>query len=114
MRFRSFGVSASNMEEFISKLKEKEIEYLEDSTLSQLNIATLEENNSEDNNSDDYALLGPKSNYKIQRINKRRKRRKRQRIFSNHFFRKKIYFYRHHKKSRLNSESINVNINMDI
>ena len=84
MRFRSFGVSASNMEDFIFKLKEKEIEYLEDSTITQLNFTTLEEKNSSENkNYDDYALLGPKSNYKIQNIHKRRKIRKRQRIFLN-------------------------------
>ena len=112
MRFRSFGVSASNMEEFIPRLKEKETEYLEESTLTQLNFTSLEEINSEDN--DDYALLGPKSNYKIQKIRKLRKIRKRKRIFSNQFFRKKIYFYRHRKRSRLNSESINVITKMEI
>ena len=104
MRFRSFGVSASNMEEYISKLKAKEAEYMEESTLSQLTYITLEtKNNQDDDNSHDYALLGHKSSYRIQKLNFRRKRRKRGKIFSTQFFRKKIYFYRH-KRKRVNSE----------
>ena len=104
MRFRSFGVSASNMEEYISKLKAKEAEYMEESTLSQLTYITLEtKNNQDDDNSDDYALLGHKSSYRIQKLNFRRKRRKRGKIYSAQFFRKKIYFYRH-KRKRVNSE----------
>ena len=37
MRFRSFGISASNMDEYLSKIKAQEAEYIEESTLSQLN-----------------------------------------------------------------------------
>ena len=108
MRFRSFGVSASNMEEYISKLKVQEAEYIEESTLSQLNFISLEPKiNEEDENSDDYALLGHKSSYKIQKLNFRKKRRKRRRILSNQYFRKKIYFHR--KRKRLNSEQILTN-----
>ena len=111
MRFRSFGVSASNMEEYISKLKVQESEYIEESILSHLNFISLEPKiNEEDESSDDYALLGHKSSYRIQKLNFRKKRRKRRRrrINSNQFFKKKIYFHR--KRKRLNSEQINTNI----
>ncbi len=109
MRFRSFGVSASNMEEYISKLKVQESEYIEESILSHLNFISLEPKiNEEDESNDDYALLGHKSSYRIQKLNFRKKRRKRRRINSNQFFRKKIYFHR--KRKRLNSEQINTNI----
>ena len=101
MRFRSFGVSASNMEEYISKLKVQESEYIEESILSHLNFISLEPKiNEEDESSDDYALLGHKSSYRIQKLNFRKKRRKRRRINSNKFFRKKNYF--HSKRKRLN------------
>ena len=109
MRFRSFGVSASNMEEYLSKLKVQETEYLEESTLSQLNYISIEPKiNEDDDNNDDYALLGHKSSYRVQRINFRKKRRKRRRINSNQYFRKKIYF--HHKRKRINSEQYDINI----
>ena len=81
MRFRSFGISASNMDEYLSKIKAQEAEYIEESTLSQLNYFSLEPKNSQDEDSDDYALLGHKSNYKITKINVRKKRRKRGRIY---------------------------------
>ena len=109
MRFRSFCVSASNMEEYLSKLKVQETEYLEESTLSQLNYISIEPKiNEDDDNKDDYALLGHKSSYRVQRINFRKKRRKRRRINSNQYFRKKIYF--HHKRKRINSEQCDINI----
>ena len=109
MRFRSFGVSASNMEEYLSKLKVQETEYLEESTLSQLNYISIEPKiNEDDDNNDDYALLGHKSSYRVQRINFRKKIRKRRRINSNQYFRKKIYF--HHKRKRINSEQYDINI----
>ena len=109
MRFRSFGVSASNMEEYLSKLKVQETEYLEESTLSQLNYISIEPKiNEDDDNNDDYALLGHKSSYRVQRINFRKKIRKRRRINSNQYFRKKIYF--HHKRKRINSEQCDINI----
>ena len=110
MRFRSFGVSASNMDEYISKLKVQEAEYMEESTLSQLNFFSLEQKNNQDDDFDDYALLGHKSTYKIQKYNIRRKRRRRGRIISSQFFRKKIFFH-HHKRRRLNSDRKDENNN---
>ena len=103
MRFRSFCVSASNMEEYLSKLKVQETEYIEESTLSHLNFMSLEPKiNEEEEKSDDYALLGHKSSYRIQKLNFHKKRRRRRRLNSSQFFKKKIYFHR--KRKRLNSE----------
>ena len=104
MRFRSVGISASNLEEYLIKLKEKENAAIEESTLAHINFISLDENS---NNDDEYDLLAPKSNYKIKNINKFRKRRKRKRFESNQYFRKKIFFY--HKRKRINSETININ-----
>ena len=98
MRIRSCGVSASNMEEYLSKIKEIDNNYIEESTLTYFGFISLEE---ESNNNDEYELLGHKSNYKMSKIEKKRKMRKKVRI--NQYFRKKIFF--HHKRSRINSES---------
>ena len=104
MRFRSVGMSASNLEEYLIKLKEKENAIIEESTLTHINFISL---NEKSNNDDEYDLLGPKSNYKMKNINKLRRRRKRKRFESNQYYRKKIFFY--HKIKRINSETINVN-----
>jgi len=105
MRFRSVGVSASNLEDFLIKLKEKENAIIEESTLAHINFISLEEKS---NNDGEYNLLGPKSNYKMKNISKlRRRRRKRKRFESNQYYRKKIFFY--HKRKRINSETINTN-----
>ena len=68
-----------------------------------------EEGIDQDDDLDDYALLGHKSTYKIQKYNIRRKRRRRGRLFSSQFFRKKIYFH-HYKRKRLNSDRKDENI----
>ena len=104
MRFRSVGISASNLEEYLIKLKKKENAAIEESTLAHIKFISLDENS---NNDDEYDLLAPKSNYKIKNINKFRKRRKRKRFESNQYFRKKIFFY--HKRKRINSETIKIN-----
>ena len=95
MRFRSIGVLASNKEEYLSKLKQLEKEYIEESTLSLFNAISLEEESFLSNNSDTYTFLACKSNYKI-------KRRKRAFLSNNKYYRKKIYFHRH-KRKRNNS-----------
>ena len=104
MRFRSFGVSASNLEEYLTKLKEKENAVIEESTLAHINFISLDEKS---NNNEEYNLLAPKSNYKMKNFNKLRKKRKRKRFESKQFYRKQIFFY--HKRKRINSETINVN-----
>ncbi len=98
MRIRSSGVSASNMEEYLSKIKETENAYIEESTLSYFGMISLEE---ESKNNEEYELLGHKSNYKMTIYKKKRKIRKQIRI--NPYFRKKIFFHR--KRNRINSES---------
>ena len=98
MRFRSIGISASSIEEYLTKIKEKEISYLEESALSHIGFISLEEKR---NNNDEYEFLGYKSNYKMN--NYEQKKTKRRRIRSNQFFRKKIFF--RHKRFRINSES---------
>ena len=103
MRFRSVGLSASNMEEYLSKLKEKENNYLEESALAHIRLISFEEKN---DSNDEYELLGPKSNYTLKKYAKKRKKRKMKRIITTQYFRKKIFF--HHKRTRINSESINV------
>ena len=90
MRVRSFGISASNMEEFISILKEKEAEYIEESTLSQLNYISLKEQDTEDTLNNEYNFLLNQSNYKIRRLNNQRKNID---IFSSNFPKKIIKFH---------------------
>ena len=90
MRVRSFGISASNMEEFISILKEKEAEYIEESTLSQLNCISLKEQDTEDTLNNEYNFLLNQSNYKIRRLNNQRKNID---IFSSNFPKKIIKFH---------------------
>ena len=104
MRFRSCGMSASNIEEYLKKIKEKEQSYLEESTLSHITcISLVEKSNNENDDNDEYDLLRPTSNYEMKRYEKFTKRRKRL-IGPKKFFRKKIFF--HHKRSRIISESI--------
>ena len=106
MRFRSCGMSASNIEEYLKKIKEKEQSYLEESTLSHITCISLVEksnNENDDVDDDEYDLLRPTSNYEMKRYIKFTKRRKRL-IVPKKYFRKKIFF--HHKRSRINSESI--------
>jgi len=107
MRFRSCGLSASNIEEYLKKIKEKEQSYLEESTLSHITCISLVEKNINDDDEDEYDLLRPTSNYEIKKYEKFAKRRRRL-IGPKKYFRKKIFF--HHKRSRINSESINVNV----
>ena len=106
MRFRSCGMSASNIEEYLKKIKEKEQSYLEESTLSHITcISLVEKSINEDDDDNEYDLLRPTSNYEMKRYEKFTKRRKRL-IVPKKYFRKKIFF--HHKRSRIISESINV------
>ncbi len=103
MRFRSIGISASNIEEYLSKLREKENKYLEESALAHIGLISFEERS---DNNDEYDLLGPKSNYTLKKYKKKRKKRKMKRIISTQYFRKKIFF--RHKRIRINSESTNI------
>ena len=101
MRFRSIGTSASNLEEYLRKIKENENNYIEESTLSYITCISLDEDEINDENE----FLGPKSNYKINDFQKCLKRKKGNKN-SSQYFRKKIFF--HHKRKRINYESINI------
>ncbi len=110
MRFRSIGVSASSKEEYLEKIKEQENSYIEQSTLAHIGFISIDEKK---DLSDEYDLLGPKSNYKIKnikriRINRRKKNRKR--ISSIQYFKKKIIF--RHKRKRINSEVFKPKVNL--
>ena len=108
MRVRSLGISASTMDEFISIVKEKEAEYIEESTLSQLNYISLKEEETDDSINNEYIFLTKQSNYKIGRLNTHHKRRKNVDSFSPNFPRKIIKFHGLGRK-RLNIQISDVN-----
>ena len=90
MRFRSIGISASNIRDYIKSIKEVEDNYLNESILAHIGFISLEETSCNDE------LLGPNSIYKITKL-KIQKRRKRRNIMKVQYYRKKLYFY-HQKK----------------
>ena len=100
MRFRSIGTSASNIEEYLKKIKEKENNYIEESTLSHITFISLKEEEKIDYNND-IEFLGPKSNYKIKKLQKNKETKKGNKN-STYYFRKKIFF--HHKRKRINQK----------
>ena len=83
MRFRSIGISASNIRDYLTNIKEVEDNYINESTLAHLGFISLEEKSFKGQ------LLGPNALYKLTKLKeqRRRKRRKMQ------FYRKKIFFY---------------------
>ena len=83
MRFRSIGVCASNITDYLTHIKEVEDNYINESTLAHLGFISLKENNNND------GLLGPNSLYKL-KIIKEQKRKKRKRVKC---CRKKLFFY---------------------
>ena len=102
-RFRSCGISALNKEDYLKKINEIEGEYIEESTLSYITLISLDEKNI----NNEYEFLGTQSNYKIKNCEKIKKRKKRKNIISKQqYFKNKIFF--HHKRNRLNYESINM------
>ena len=101
MRFRSIGASASNIREYLTKIKEEEDKYIYECILSHIGFFSLEESKKRD------GLLGPNSNYKLSAMKKEGKRR-RKKILKTHY-RKKLYF--HHQKCKVNSSDENIIIN---
>ena len=83
MRFRSIGISASNIRDYLTHIKELEDNYINESTLAHLGFISLEEKNFKDE------FLGPNALYKLIKL-KEQRRRKRRKI---QFYRKKIFFY---------------------
>ena len=58
MRFRSIGICATNIGDYLARIKEVEDNYINESILAHIGFISLEENNNKD------GLLGPNSLYK--------------------------------------------------
>ena len=99
MRFRSIGVSASNIRDYLKRVKEVEDNYINESTLAHIGFISLEETDSNDE------LLGPNSIYKLTKL-KIQKGRKRKRNINVQYYRKKLYFF-HQTKVYTNNNEIN-------
>ena len=97
MRFRSIGISASNIRDYLNRIKELEDDYINESTLAHLGFISLEEKKGKD------GLLGPNSLYKLKQLKSRRRRKKRK-ILNYQYCRKKLYFY-HPEKNDSNDNS---------
>ena len=87
MRFRSIGVSASNIRDYLTRVKEVEDNYINESTLAHLGFISLEERTFKPQ------LLGPNSLYKLTILKAKGKRKKRKM----QHYRKKIFFYHQSK-----------------
>ena len=101
MRFHSIGASASNIGEYLTKIKEIEDKYIYESILSHIGFFSLKESKNRD------GLLGPNSIYKLTTLKNEGKRRRRK-ILKSHY-RKKLYF--HHQKCKVDSNDENIVIN---
>ena len=101
MRFRSVGISASNIRDYLARIKEEEDNYINESLLAHIGIISLEETKNKD------GLLGPNSLYKLTYLKNQRK--KRDKIMKSHHYRKKLYF--HHNTIKFNSNKENNVIN---
>ncbi len=96
MRFRSVGVSASNLNDYLTRLKEEEDNCIFESILSHIEFISLEKSENIG------GLLGPNSFYKLSELKSQRKKRRRGKLLKFHF-RKKLYF--HHQTSKTNSSN---------
>ena len=96
MRFRSVGVSASNVNDYLTRLKEEEDNCIFESLLSHIEFISLEKSENIG------GLLGPNSFYKLSELKNQRKKRRTGKLLKFHF-RKKLYF--HHQTSKTNSSN---------
>ena len=92
MRFRSIGASATNIRDYLSRVKELEDNYLNESLLTHIGFISLEEHNNKD------GLLGPNSLYKLTNL-KMKKKRKWRKNFKIHIHRKRLHFHETNNKS---------------
>ena len=106
MRFRSIGISAPNLRDYLKKIKEEEANYINESILAHIGFISLEDSNYKD------GLLGPNSIYKLTYLKSQQKKRRRK-IMKIHHFRKKLHF--HYQTNRNNScnENNDINSNSD-
>ena len=100
MRFRSYGTSASNLEEFLSKVKETEEILIKETTTAHFNFLSLDENKI---NNEEYDMLGHKGSYKMKKYRHRKRRKNRKKSLKSPYFRTKFYF---HKRYRVYSQCI--------
>ena len=101
MRYRTFGMSAPNMNKYINRIKKVEENYLTESTLIHIGLIALKE---EEDSEDEYGMLGPNASYKITNIGLNNKRIRGNKLFTNSYFRKKISF--RHKRRRSSDSMI--------
>ena len=71
MRYRSIGVSASNIRDYLTRIKEVEDNYINESTLAHIGFISLEEKKFKNE------LLGPNSIYKLTFLKAKGRRKKR-------------------------------------
>ena len=94
MRFRSIGISAPNLRDYLKRIKEEEDNYINESILAHIGFISLEDSNNKD------GLLGPNSIYKLTNLKSHRKKRRRK-LVKIHHYRKKLNF--HYQANKDNS-----------
>ena len=94
MRFRSIGISAPNLRDYLKRIKEEEDNYINESILAHIGFISLEDSNNKD------GVLGPNSIYKLTYLKSQRKKR-RKKIMKFHHYRKKLHF--HYQENKNNS-----------
>ena len=94
MRFRSIGISAPNLRDYLKRIKEEEDNYINESILAHIGFISLEDSNNKD------GLLGPNSIYKLTYLKSQRKKR-RKKLMKFHHYRKKLHF--HYQENKNNS-----------
>ena len=88
MRFRSIGVSAQNISDYLTRIKEEEDNYINESILLHIGYISLEESKGEDGH------LGFNSKYKLEERRKKRRRK----ILKFPYYRKKLYLLKQANK----------------
>lgn len=83
MRYRSIGVSATNIRDYLKRVKEVEDTYINESTLAHIGFISLKEKKFKNE------LLGPNAIYKLTILNEQGRRKKRRM----QYYRKKLFFY---------------------
>ena len=106
MRFRSIGISAPNLRDYLKRIKEEEDNYINESILAHIGFITLEDSNNKD------GLLGPNSIYKLTYLKSQAKKRRRK-IMKFHHYRKKLHFHYQTNKNNSRNENNVINSNRD-
>ena len=91
MRFRSIGISAQNISDYLTGIKEEEDNYINESILFHIGYMSLEESKRKDGH------LGFNSKYKLEEIRKKRRRK----ILKFSYHKKKLYLL--HQTNKISS-----------